>query len=76
MNGTADGSDTLKKIWRSLAPNERSISIRRSLVVRSPASVLMVTGKNTRRMTISTFDQMPMPNHRMNSGASAMVGVA
>ena len=41
----ADGSDTLKKICRGLAPNERSISISRSLVVRSPASVLMVTGK-------------------------------
>ncbi len=76
MNGTADGSDTLKKICRGVAPNERSISISRSLVVRSPASVLMVTGNSTRKMTTSTFDQMPMPSQRMNSGASAMVGVA
>src|SRR5215472_2013580 len=76
MNGVADGSETLKKICRGDAPNERSISISRSLVVRSPASVLMVTGKSTRKMTTSTFDQMPMPSHRMNKGASAMVGVA
>ena len=76
MNGTADGSDTLTKICRWVAPNERSISIRRSLVVRKPASVLMTTGKNTKRITTSTFDHTPIPNHRMNSGASAMVGVA
>ena len=76
MNGTADGSDTFKKICRGDAPNERSISTRRSLVVRNPASVLMVTGNSTRKMTTSTFDQMPIPSHRMNSGASAMVGVA
>ena len=44
MNGTADGSETLKKSAR-VAPNERSISISRSLVVRSPASVLIATGK-------------------------------
>jgi len=36
----------------------------------------MVTGNSTRRMTTRTFDEMPMPNHRMNSGASAIVGVA
>ena len=59
-----------------MAPNERSISISRSLVVRSPASVLMVTGNSTSEITTITFDQMPMPNQRMNSGASAMVGVA
>ena len=76
MNGSADGSDTLKKIWLRLAPKLRSISIRRSLVVRSPASVLMVTGNSTRKITTSTFDQMPMPSQRMNSGASAIVGVA
>src|SRR6516164_2175610 len=58
------------------APNERSISMRRSLVVRRPASVLMVTGNSTRKMTTSTFDQMPIPSQRMNNGASAMVGVA
>jgi hypothetical protein len=76
MNGIAEGSDTLKKICRGVAPNERSISISRSLVVRRPASVLMVTGNSTRKITTSTFDQMPMPSHRMNKGASAMVGVA
>ena len=76
MNGVADGSDTLKKICRGVAPKLRSISISRALVVRSPASVLMVTGKSTRMITTTTFDQMPMPSHRMNSGASAMVGVA
>ena len=76
MNGSADGSDTLKKIWLRLAPKLLSISISRSLVVRSPASVLMVTGNSTRKITTSTFDQMPMPSQRMNSGASAMVGVA
>ena len=36
MNGTADGSDTLKKICRGVAPKLRSISISRSLVVRKP----------------------------------------
>ena len=76
MNGSADGSDTLKKIWLRLAPKLFSISISRSLVVRSPASVLMVTGNSTRKITTSTFDQMPMPSQRMNNGASAMVGVA
>ena len=76
MKGTADGSDTLKKICRGVAPNERSISISRSLVVRRPASVLMVTGNSTRKITTSTFDQMPIPSQRMNKGASAMVGVA
>ena len=76
MKGSADGSDTLKKICRSVAPKLRSISIRRSLVVRRPASVLMVTGNSTRKITTSTFDQMPIPSQRMNSGASAMVGVA
>ena len=40
------------------------------------SKVLMVTGNSTRKITTSTFDQMPMPSHRMNSGASAMVGVA
>ena len=59
-----------------MAPKLFSISISRSLVVRSPASVLMVTGNSTRKITTSTFDQMPMPSHRMNSGASALVGVA
>src|SRR5437016_2891715 len=76
MNGTADGSETLKKIWRGVAPKERSISMSRSLVVRKPASVLMVTGNSTRKMTTNTFDQMPMPSQRMNRGASAIVGVA
>ena len=47
------------------APNERSISISRSLVVRSPASVLMATGKHTRKITTSTFDQMPIPSQRI-----------
>ena len=45
-------------------------------MVRSPASVLMVTGNSTRKITTSTFDQMPMPSQRMNKGASAIVGVA
>ena len=72
----ADGNDTLKKIWLRLAPKLLSISTKRSLVVRSPASVLMVTGNSTKKITTSTFDQMPMPNQRMNSGASAIVGVA
>ena len=38
MNGTAEGSDTLKKICAGEAPKERSISTRRSLTVRNPES--------------------------------------
>ena len=76
MYGVAEGKDTLKKICRGVAPKLRSISISRSLVVRKPASVLIATGNITSMTTTSTFDQMPMPSHRMNSGASAMVGVA
>ena len=44
--------------------------------LRKPASVLMLTENRTSVTTTITFDQMPMPNHRMKSGASAMVGVA
>src|SRR5207248_11330599 len=38
--------------------------------------LLIVTGKITSRITTVTFDQMPIPIHRMNSGPSAIVGVA
>src|SRR6185312_16708655 len=76
MKGMAEGSETMRKICARLAPKLRTVSIRRGLVVRRPASVLMTTGKTTSVITTSTFDQMPMPTHRMNSGASATVGVA
>ena len=76
MNGSAEGSMTLRKICRRFAPKLRTVSMSCWLVVRMPASVLMMIGKTTSRATTITFETMPMPNHRMNSGASATVGVA
>ena len=45
-------------------------------VERIPTSVLMITGKTTRLITTATFDQMPIPNHKINRGEIAMMGVA
>src|SRR5579875_970223 len=41
-----------------------------------PASVLMIIGKITRLITTAIFDQIPTPNHKIKSGATAMIGVA
>ena len=38
--------------------------------------MLIVTGNSTRKITTRTFDQMPIPSQRMNSGANAIVGAA
>ena len=74
--GAALGSATLVKICSRVAPNERAASIKPWSVCKIPASVLMIIGKITKLTTTATFDQMPTPNHRIKSGANAMMGEA
>ena len=45
------------------------------LTSRTPAKVLRNTRKNTISADIAIFDSMPMPNQRMSSGASAILGM-
>jgi hypothetical protein len=76
MSGIALGSMTLVKICRCEAPNERAASTSCGSVCRIPDSVLMIIGKMTRLITTAIFDQIPTPNHKIRSGAIAMIGVA
>ena len=76
MVGTDAGKITLVKRWRSLAPITRAVVVSSWSTPLMPASVLISTMKNTRLMANHTFDVGPMPNQRMNSGASATRGMA
>jgi hypothetical protein len=40
-----------------------------------PVAVFTNTMKYTNRAAMMTFGRVPRPNHRMNSGASAILGM-
>src|SRR5215469_1104617 len=76
MNGTADGKVTLVMICARVAQKLWATSINSASVARTPAIVLMRIGKTAVRNTTAIFEAMPMPSHRIMSGATATSGVA
>ena len=58
----------------SLPPSTRTAEASRGSTYRTPASVLKNRKKNTTAATNTTFEETPMPNQRISSGASASLG--
>ena len=75
-NGMAFGSTTFRNTAAGVAPMTRTTFTRPPLTVPRPAIVLRYTTKNTKVAARMTLGKMPMPNHRIISGASAIFGVA
>ncbi|KAG1529358.1 hypothetical protein G6F50_018056 [Rhizopus delemar] len=74
MAGNADGTTTLRKIWRRVAPSDTIIfwmSGSVSLAAWNAASSATMDVSDTDR---ATFEMTPVPNHRMTSGAKAILG--
>jgi hypothetical protein len=68
INGRLAGRTMPLKISISLAPREREERIRLISMLRAPAKVLRMTGKEAASAITKIFDPSPMPNQRMASG--------
>jgi len=73
--GAAAGRVTLSSRSRRLAPNTRHTCSRPGCTSRMPVAVFTNTMKYTNRAAMMTFGRVPRPNQRMNSGASAILGI-
>ena len=73
-NGSAFGSRSIQKIWRSLAASERMRLTRSSSADLRPTIVLTSSGKKATSAALITFEVSPSPNHTMIRGASAIFG--
>ena len=71
MNGSALGSSTRRRIWRSEAPYARATSTLARLTLRTPANVLITIGKKHASKMMTILACKPRPNHSMMSGIRA-----
>src|ERR687896_177264 len=73
--GAAPGNTTARTSRGPRAPSTRDTSIRPGLMPRIPAIVLTSTTRKTISAASRTFGSAPRPNHMMNMGARAILGI-
>src|SRR2546428_2409 len=73
--GSAPGSTTILATCQELPPNERTTLTSTRSAFRTPSYVFTSSGNTAPRNTISTFDQIPRPNHRMSSGSHTIIAL-
>jgi len=76
IHGTQEGRTTRRVTKRGGAPMVLTALTRSWSTFWTPTYVLISRMKNTIEMASMILDGMPMPNHMMNSGASATRGSA
>src|SRR3954468_1718261 len=75
--GSAFGTRTLRRIVPSLAAYERISSSAPASAPDRPRVTFAITGKNDRTAAIIIFESgLVSPNHALNSGDRAMIGIA
>ncbi len=76
MNGSADGSFSLRSVCHLLASIDwNSIKVS-ALTAYNPAAVLTIIGKNAMNSAMTIFELIPKPNHATKTGAKATFGRA
>src|SRR5262249_39000678 len=74
VHASADGTTTVKRIWRSPAPRNRAEWTRSASTARAPWKVLKNTMKKTIVQASTIFASRPKPKIIVTSGTSAMRG--
>ena len=72
--GQPEGSFS-RSVWVRVAPSMRNSSSRSGGTCCRAVSVFSISGKKQISAVMTTVEVMPKPNHSMNSGASASLGI-
>ena len=76
MPGRPAGSFRRNSVWRARgAEHAKQFQPLRLAPAAAPVSVFSISGKKQISAVITTVDVMPKPNHTMNSGISASLGI-